>query len=82
MRRRLKWIRVAHDDYRLMQTARGVKIKSDLPPGTMVYIGSRGNIKPMPEVFGIVATMSETIELNERMRKKYGANWREHPSWP
>ncbi len=60
-----------------MQTARGVKIKKDLPPGTMVYLGSRGNIKPMPRVFGIVASKSDSERLNESMRKKYGPNWRE-----
>jgi len=77
MRRRLKWIQIAHNDYRLMQTARGVKIKRDLPTGTTVYLGSRGSIKPMPKPFGVVATKEIAAALNKSMYKKYGPSWRE-----
>ncbi len=78
MRRRLKWIRTKYpDDFKLMQTARGVKIKRDLPPGTLVYVNSRGNIKPMPEVFGMVIDHNLAQALNRKMYDKYGPNWRE-----
>lgn len=81
MRRRLKWVRVYGSNiengvHHLMQTARGVVIARDLPPGSLVYLNSHGNIKPMPRVFGIVVTKDEQRELNARMRKKYGSNWR------
>lgn len=80
MRRRLKWVRVMNNadggEFKLMQTARGVKITRDLQAGTIVYLGSRGNIKPMPLPFGIVVTKHVAKELNDKMRVKYGANWR------
>jgi len=82
VRRRLKRIRLNNSatggEFKLMQTARDVKIKRDLPPGTLVYMNTHGNIKPMPPVFGMVVSPGIAEELNQGMYDKYGPKWRDY----